>query len=239
MRITSAARTDVGRVREGNEDGFRDAAPFFAVADGMGGHRGGEVASRLALETAERLRDAGRDATLADLIREASRTVHARARTDRDVAGMGTTLTVAEVDGTVLRIAHVGDSRAYLLRDGALRQLTTDHTLVQRLVDIGEITPDEVADHPKRNVLVRVVGTEPDVEVDELEVPVRVGDRVLLCSDGLTGMVDDAHIAEVLRSTAGDAQAAVDRLVEAANAAGGADNVTALVVDLLVDPGDA
>lgn len=238
MRISSAAASDIGRVRDRNEDSFREAAPYFAVADGMGGHRGGEVASRLALTTIDALREKG-DATLGEQVREANRAVHERARTDAKVAGMGTTLTVARVVEGTLQVAHVGDSRAYLLRDHDLQQLTTDHTLVQRLVDIGDITAEEALTHPQRNVLLRVLGTEPSVEVDEHEVALRVGDRVLLCSDGLTAMLDDERIRRVLASTDGHPDVGAARLVAEANEAGGVDNITVIVIDVLDDGGGA
>ncbi|MFM7719014.1 MAG: Stp1/IreP family PP2C-type Ser/Thr phosphatase [Actinomycetota bacterium] len=231
MRIEVGAATDVGRVRDGNEDAFLVREGLFVVADGMGGHLGGEVASSLALEVVERMSERG-EGTLAERALEANRAVHERSLLDRTVAGMGTTLTALEVDGARARIAHVGDSRAYRLRDGNLEPLTEDHTLVRDLVRSGEIAPEEERTHPHRNVLRRVLGTERDVEVDEGEVDLRAGDRYLLCSDGLTGMLEDGRIAEVLVETAGDPQGAAARLVELANEAGGTDNVTVVVLDV-------
>jgi protein phosphatase len=222
--------TDIGRARERNEDGLLVAPPLFAVADGMGGHRGGDVASRLALEALGE-----GDRALADRVREANRRVYERSMVDRAVAGMGTTLTAAVVEGDRLRLAHVGDSRAYLLRDGRLRRLTEDHTLVHRMVTRGQLTEEEAAEHPYRSVLTRALGTEPDVAVDEAVVEVRAGDRLLLCTDGLTGMVPEARVAEILR-TVRDPQEAADRLVEEANEAGGLDNITVLVLE--VEDGD-
>jgi PPM family protein phosphatase len=233
VRITAAAATDIGRVREGNEDAYLNDAPLFAVADGMGGHQGGEVASRLALETLEVLFKNGRG-TLADHLREANRAVFERSGRDAAVAGMGTTLTAAVAEAGRLRLAHVGDSRAYLLRDGKLRMLTEDHTLVQRMVERGEITEQEAHVHPHRSVLIRTIGTEPDVQIDEGVLDAQDGDRILLCSDGLTGMVADEQIERILRDAA-EPRDAVRELVRAANAAGGVDNITVVVLDLSLE----
>jgi protein phosphatase len=230
MKVLAGFATDIGRVRQGNEDCYLVESPLFAVADGMGGHRGGEVASHLALDTVEAMHLRG-EGTLADQVREANRAVFERSSKDRSVAGMGTTLTAALVDGEGLHLAHVGDSRAYLLRAGSLRQLTDDHTLVNRMVKAGEITRAEAEVHPHRNVVTRSIGTEPDVPVDEQSVALLEGDRILLCSDGLTGMVTEDQIQAILEST-DDAQQAADRLIRAANRAGGIDNITAVVLDV-------
>jgi protein phosphatase len=237
MRFAVGVVTDIGQVRERNEDSFLVDPPLYAVADGMGGHRGGEVASKLALETVEALARSGKGG-LAEQVREANRAVFERSMTDRAVSGMGTTLTGAVVDDEGAHIVHVGDSRAYLLRAGALRQLTEDHTLVNRMVQAGEITPDEAEVHPHRNVVTRVVGTEPDVRVDEQDVPLLEGDRLLLCSDGLTNMVTIEQIRAILESNP-SAQDAATRLVRAANRAGGIDNITVIVVDVHDDDPDA
>lgn len=237
MRIAAGAATDIGRVREGNEDSYLVDAPLYAVADGMGGHRGGEVASSLALETIEAMFRAG-DGTLADQVRAANRTVHERSLADRKVSGMGTTLTAIVVQEATARIAHVGDSRGYLLRAGDLRQITADHTLVARMVKAGEISRSEADVHPHRNVLTRSVGTEADVEVDENDLALLDGDRLLLCSDGLTDMVSEDQIQAILEAEP-NPQRAADRLVKAANRAGGIDNITALVLDALAEDGDA
>ena len=239
MKIAAGVATDIGKVREGNEDSYLVDPPLFlfAVADGMGGHRGGEVASHLALETVESLARAG-TGTLAEHVHEANRTVFERSQRDRHVTGMGTTLTAARIVDGAVYLAHVGDSRAYLLRAGAFRQLTEDHTLVNRMVKAGEITADEAEVHPHRNVLTRALGTEADVEVDEAEVPLMDGDRLLLCSDGLFGMVTEDQIQAILE-TEPDPQHAADRLIRAANRAGGVDNITALVLDAHeTEPGD-
>ena len=233
MRIQAGVSTDIGRVREGNEDSFLVEHPLYAVADGMGGHRGGEVASQLALETVEELSRRGRG-SLAEQIREANRAVFERSAEDRAVTGMGTTLTAVVAEGDGVHLAHVGDSRAYLLRAGALRQLTRDHTLVDRMVRTGEISEAEAEVHPHRNVLTRALGTEPDVRVDEEDVGLLEGDRLLLCSDGLTNMVAPEQIMAILGSTP-DPQDAADRLVRAANRAGGVDNITVVVLDVLDD----
>jgi protein phosphatase len=230
MKVLAGFATDIGRVRQGNEDCYLAESPLFAVADGMGGHRGGEVASHLALDTVEAMHLRG-EGTLADQVREANRVVFQRSGEDREVAGMGTTLTAALVDGDGLHLAHVGDSRAYLLRAGSLRQLTDDHTLVNRMVKAGEITRAEAEVHPHRNVVTRALGTEPEIPVDEQSVALLEGDRILLCSDGLTGMVTEEQIQAILETT-DEPQQAADRLIRAANRAGGIDNITAVVLDV-------
>ncbi len=235
MRTRVAAATDIGHVREQNEDRYLVAEPVVAVADGMGGHLGGEVAAQLAVETLERLTER-REGSLADRVREANRAVWERSRADPAVSGMGTTLTAAELGEGRARIVHVGDSRAYRLRDGELLRLTEDHTVVHRMVLEGQLTEAQAEVHPYRNILTRVLGVEPTVEVDEVEVDLRPGDRLLLCSDGLTGMLPERRIAEVLAEEA-DPRAAADRLVAEANAAGGVDNITVVVVDVLEDGG--
>jgi serine/threonine protein phosphatase PrpC len=230
MRVVVGVATDIGRVRERNEDSFLVEPPLYAVADGMGGARGGAVASSLALDTVEELLRGGK-ASLAEMIRSANRAVFERSISDRKVSGMGTTLTATTVDEQGAHLGHVGDSRAYLLRAGALRQLTDDHTLVNRMVKAGEITPAEAGTHPHRNVLTRSIGTEPEVVVDENDVPLIDGDRLLLCSDGLTGMVTEPQIQAILETTP-DPQEAADRLIKAANRAGGIDNITVVILDI-------
>jgi protein phosphatase len=232
--VRAAVATDIGRVREANEDSYVVDDPMYAVADGMGGHRGGEVASRIAVETLEELFHAGGIA-LAEQVQQANRNVFERSSTDRSVAGMGTTLTAAVVEGNTIRLAHVGDSRAYLLRDGALRMLTDDHTLVNRMVKEGEITEREAERHPQRSVLTRALGVEGSVQVDQATVDVFPGDRVLLCTDGLTSMVGDDAIARILIDEP-DPRRAAELLVMAANEAGGVDNTTVVLLDL--DDGD-
>ncbi|HZD16743.1 MAG TPA: Stp1/IreP family PP2C-type Ser/Thr phosphatase [Actinomycetota bacterium] len=235
MRVRYGAATDIGLVREGNEDSYLVRDPLFAVADGMGGHRGGEVASHLALETVQR-RFERRAGSLTEQIEEANRTVFERSQRDRAVAGMGTTLTAALVEGGGVRLAHVGDSRAYLFRGGSLHRLTEDHTLVHRMVQEGEISEAEAERHPHRSVLTRALGTDPGVLVDERVVDVAPGDRLLLCTDGLTGMLSEARIGGILGEL-DDPQQAADRLVREANQAGGIDNTTVVILDFEEDAG--
>jgi PPM family protein phosphatase len=233
MRVIAAVATDIGLVREGNEDSYLTEEPLFAVADGMGGHRGGEVASQLAVETLEkRFKQGAGD--LPDQVQEANRVVFERSVVDEKVAGMGTTLTAALVEGDRVRLAHVGDSRAYLLRDGDLRLLTEDHTLVHRMVTEGEISKEEAETHPQRSVLTRALGVDNVVDVDDDTVQVRPGDRLLLCTDGLTSMVSEQAIEEALRGVP-DPQEAAQRLVHLANEGGGTDNTTVVVLDFSDD----
>jgi len=227
-------RSDVGQVRAGNEDALLMLGTVFAVADGMGGHRGGEVASATALRPLAELDGRGFDDASAALDALSAAAIAAntevgrRSRTEPELEGMGTTLTAALIDGDDAHLVHVGDSRAYLLRDGALVQLTDDHTLVQALIDQGRITRDEASEHPHRSVITRAIGVGSDVEVDRLSVTLADGDVLLLCSDGLTGVVDDDEIAQVL--TEHGAHAAVDELIARANSAGGPDNITVLTL---------
>jgi len=232
----SAGLSDTGRKRRQNEDAYVCEPPLFAIADGMGGAQAGEVASGLAAAAFEEGAAAihGEDG-VATLVRAANARIFERAVHDPTVAGMGTTATVAVVDesaGTVT-LAHVGDSRAYRYRGGALEQLTTDHSLVGELVRSGRLTEDEAAVHPHRSVITRALGTDADVEVDTLTVEVVPGDLVLLCSDGLSAMVRDEEIARVLEATGAAPREAGEALIAAANAAGGEDNVTVVLFELL------
>ena len=233
MNVAVGAASDIGQVREGNEDSYLVIAPLYAVADGMGGHRGGEVASNLALETVQTLFEQG-SGTLAEQVEQANRAVFDRSQKDRRVSGMGTTLTAALIDGGRVHLAHVGDSRAYLFRAGELSLLTEDHTLVHKMVVEGEITEEEAETHPHRSILTRALGVDAAVQVDESDVEVAGGDRILLCSDGLTGMVSDEQIREILGRNP-DPQPAVDELVKEANRAGGIDNITAVILDFVDD----
>jgi protein phosphatase len=237
MRVTVGAATDIGQVRDGNEDSYLVLEPLFAVADGMGGHLGGEVASNLALDTIRERITAG-EGSLADQVAEANRAVFERSQRDREVRGMGTTLTAVQLEGASARVVHVGDSRAYLLRDGRLHLLTKDHTVVAKMVEEGEITAAEAVTHPHRNIVTRVLGVESSVQVDEGILDLADGDRLLLCSDGLTGMASNEEIAAVLREEP-DPQRAVERLVRIANDAGGVDNITAVLLDVHEDAGGA
>ncbi len=232
----SAGLSDTGRKRRQNEDAFVCEPPLFAIADGMGGAQAGEVASRLAAAVFEEGAAAvqGEDG-VATVVRAANARIFERAVHDPAVAGMGTTATVAVVDAAAatVTIAHVGDSRAYLYRLGSLEQLTTDHSLVGELVRSGRLTEDEAAVHPHRSVITRALGTDADVEVDTLTVDGAPGDLVLLCSDGLSAMVRDDEILRVLEATGAAPREAAEALVSAANAAGGEDNVTVVLFELV------
>ena len=231
MRIVEhAGRTDVGRQRSANEDDFVLAPPFFAVADGMGGAKAGEVASAMATEVFVGESDSGEPAEtqLARILREANRRIYDLAVADESHRGMGTTLTAAKVTGDEISLAHVGDSRAYRMRDGELEQLTKDHSLVAELERSGQITPEAAEHHPQRSIITRALGPEPEVEVDTYTVTGREGDLFLICSDGLTSMISDEEIGSILRS-ADSLDAAADALVRAANQSGGKDNITVVL----------
>jgi serine/threonine protein phosphatase PrpC len=237
LDVRAFGATHTGRVRAGNEDSFLVADLVFAVADGMGGHQAGEIASDAALEPLRALDlsdiddPAALGEQLADAVRAANTLVVERAAADPELEGMGTTLTAVAVRDGQLHVAHVGDSRAYLLRDDEpMSQLTTDHTLVERLVREGRLSRDEAATHPQRNVITRAIGHESTVDVEVLPpITLRDGDQILLCSDGLSGPVPDARISETLAETV-DGDDAVRALLALANAAGGPDNITAVLV---------
>jgi PPM family protein phosphatase len=226
-------RTDTGRQRRDNEDNAFVRAPVFVVADGMGGAQAGEVASALAVEEFEHeLPDEGSaEERLSTRIREANRRIYERSRVEHEHAGMGTTLTAVYVDDDDLAVAHVGDSRAYIFRDGTLTRLTQDHSLVEELVRQGKLTEEQAAEHPQRSIITRALGIELDVEVDTWTYPVRAGDVVLLCSDGLTSMIDEDRIVEIL-SGEPILDRAAERLIKAANDAGGRDNITVVLFRL-------
>ena len=234
LAISAGAATDAGMVRAGNEDAYLVAPPLYVVADGMGGHRAGEVAARLAV-TALSTRGpdiaAGGSDALLEAMREANGIILRSSQEDERLRGMATTCTAALVRGRVARIAHVGDSRAYLFHDRRLMQLTDDHSVVAQLVREGYLTPAEAAVHPRRNVIMRALGSVDDVEIDTSEAILDAGDRLLLCSDGLTNCLDDAAIAALLGDGL-DAQATAEALVQRANAAGGPDNITVVVIDV-------
>jgi protein phosphatase len=233
-----AARSDIGLVRANNQDSAYAGPHLLMVADGMGGHAGGDVASSLAVASFAPLDDEahGPDDALAELGRameSAREEIIARTAAEPDLAGMGTTVTAILRAGNKLAMAHLGDSRGYLLRDGALTQVTVDHTFVQHLVDTGRIKPEEAEHHPQRSVVMRVLGdfdvdVTPDLSVREA----RPGDRWLLCSDGLSGFVSADTITETLR-TVPDVDACADRLIQLALRAGGGDNVTVIVADVV------
>ncbi len=229
-----AFRTDTGRQRNANEDSFFARAPVFVVADGMGGAQAGEVASKAAAEAFDRdFPDAPPERVLRETIEAANREIHEHARADPALTGMGTTITAAIVDagGEEVAIGHVGDSRAYRLRDGKLERLTRDHSLVEEMRRKGQLTDAQAEDHPQRSIITRALGPEPDVEVDVQSVPAQAADVFLLCSDGLTTMLGDERIARVLGG-ATSMDAAVRALVDEANRAGGRDNITALAFQL-------
>jgi protein phosphatase len=223
-------KSDTGRQRRDNEDRFYARSPLFVVADGMGGAQGGEVASTLATETFARglPEEGSAEERLAGRVRDANRRIHDRSREDRALAGMGTTLTAAYADGDEVALAHVGDSRAYLLHGDELTRLTRDHSLVDELVRRGKLTEEEAADHPQRSIITRALGAEADVEVDTSTHRVRDGDVLLLCSDGLTSMLAEGEIATILRDAA-TLEDAGQALVAAANEAGGRDNITVVL----------
>src|SRR6185503_8848447 len=215
-----------------NEDAYVVQPPLFAVADGMGGAQAGEIASRIAASVLrESGAEAGENAVVA-LIQEANRRVYEAAASDEARAGMGTTMTAALVAGDTVRIGHVGDSRAYRVRDGALEQLTDDHSLVAELVRSGRLSPEEADVHPQRSVITRVLGTDPEVDVDTFEVEARPGDIFMICSDGLTSMVDDDAILSVVERNRSSLDRAARALVDAANKGGGEDNITVIVFEL-------
>ena len=231
--VEQAGRTDVGRQRSANEDSFFVNPPLFAVADGMGGAKAGEVASAVAVEAVEGATESGESAEteLANIVRQANRRIYDLAVADESRRGMGTTLTLAKVHGDEVSLAHVGDSRAYLLRGGELEQLTRDHSLVAELERSGQITPEAAEHHPQRSIITRALGPEPDVEVDTYTLAGRDGDAFLICSDGLTSMISDDEVASILRS-AGSLDEAADELVRAANQSGGKDNITVILFRL-------
>ena len=232
FKLVAAGVTDVGRVRDGNEDDFLDQSNrlgLVAVADGMGGHRAGEVASATALEALRAAVASGEP--LRDAIEGANDAVLEKSVSDQEFHGMGTTLTAGMLgsDGHLV-VGHVGDSRAYLVRDGELSQITDDHSLVEEMVRSGELTPEQAEVHPRRSVITRALGIDPQVEVDEYPIELRPGDRILFCSDGLTTMVRPDEIASIL-SREPDLRRAAQLLVDAANAAGGEDNITAVIIE--------
>jgi PPM family protein phosphatase len=238
--VEHVGRTDVGRQRSVNEDSLVLAPPFFAVADGMGGAKAGEVASAMAAETFEGESDSGEaaEAQLTRILREANRRIYDLAVSDDSHRGMGTTVTAAKVTGNEVSLGHVGDSRAYRLRDGELEQLTRDHSLVAELERSGQITPEAAEHHPQRSIITRALGPEPDVQVDTYTLAGRDGDLFLICSDGLTSMVSDEELGSILRSS-DTLEAAAESLVRAANQSGGKDNITVVMFRLGNGDGDA
>ena len=244
VELHHGARTDVGLVREVNEDAFLAAPPVFVVADGMGGHDGGDVASRIVVEEFQRLADAGYDpahggdeaaATLAECQRRISEYGAARVASGRARAHAGTTVVAAllvDDGGPQWLLVNLGDSRVYRFAGGRLEQVSVDHSVVQELVDAGTITSEDAAHHPERHVITRALGGPEPAQADYFLLPLASAERLLLCSDGISGMIGDDEIAAVL-AAADDPRDAADQLVERALAAGGRDNATAVVVDVV------
>src|SRR5437588_11663985 len=229
----TAALPDTGRKRRHNEDVFVLDPPLFAIADGMGGANAGEVAAGLAAAALREIRDGGSgEEAVETLIQEANRRVYQRATEDAAASGMGTTMTVALLEDGQVRIGHVGDSRAYLIRDGGLSQLTDDHSLVGELVRSGKLTPEDAESHPQRSVITRALGTDPDVDVHTITIETRSGDLFLLCSDGLYSMVGNDRILELVERNRRDLDATAKALVAAANKGGGDDNITVVAFEI-------
>ena len=242
MKITAFGKSDTGKVRDLNEDsffinGFNDENPlgFCVLADGMGGHNAGEVASRMAVDiiTREMLasEESENNAEIARFLTAAldfaNNEIYNASVTDSSKAGMGTT-------AVILYIANIGDSRAYILEDNALRQLTVDHSVVQKLVESGSITPEDARIHPERNIITKALGTEPEENYDIFEIPIKCGDRLLLCSDGLSDMLTDDEIGEILNRNLSDEETG-NALISAANECGGNDNITVLLLTVRED----
>src|ERR671910_2549028 len=228
-----AYKTDTGRQRHANEDSYFARAPLFAVAYGMGGAQAGEVASRIAAGAFEHgaMGEGPAEGRLEEIAQEANREIHKLAQEDSSRAGMGTTLTAVMLHDDEVALGHVGDSRAYVLRDGELKRLTKDHSLVEELRRQGRLTDEEAEEHPQRSIITRALGPEPEVEVDTMTYPARSGDVFLLCSDGLTTMVPEARIARILARSR-DLDSALARLVREANEGGGRDNITVIAFRL-------
>lgn len=235
LRIADAVQlTDTGRQREANEDSYFARDPLFAVADGMGGAQAGEVASQIAVEALENVAATAAEPPeelLRRTVQDANQRIFELAQSDSSRSGMGTTLTAALLRGDEISFGHVGDSRAYVYRDGKLKQITNDHSLVEELRRQGRLTRDQAAEHPQRSVITRALGPEPQVEVDTMTFRTQPGDVFLLCSDGLTTMLSDEDLIAILRRE-GDLKRTARRLVKAANDRGGRDNITVVLFQL-------
>jgi len=227
-----AAATDPGKRRRRNEDAYVAEPPLFAVADGMGGAQAGEIAARIAATVLRESPGGSGEDAVVKLIKEANRRVFESAASDQARSGMGTTITAAMVEGDRVQIGHVGDSRAYRVRDGRLEQLTEDHSLVAELVRSGRLAPEEADSHPQRSVITRTVGTDPDVDVDTFSVDARPGDIFFVCSDGLTTMVSDEAILGLVERNRASLEKAAKALVDAANKGGGEDNITIVLFEI-------
>lgn len=244
LRILHSGLTDTGRVRAGNEDAWAvdESQGLYIVADGMGGHNAGEIAARLVVESLPKLMQkrgssilprtsAATARRLRSAVSRLSRDVYAQAMTQPQLYGMGATVVAAMIHGDEAIVVHMGDSRAYLVRDGRIRLLTRDHSIIQVLLDAGHITPEQALYHPDRNRITASIGMPGDPSPDSKRVHLRTGDKLLLCSDGLANMVDDLHICQIVDKT--ETPDAICRaLVDAANAAGGDDNITAVVMEV-------
>ncbi|MGE5573146.1 MAG: Stp1/IreP family PP2C-type Ser/Thr phosphatase [Bacteroidota bacterium] len=233
--MQASARTDVGLVRSLNEDDYLVGDGIFAVADGLGGHEAGEIASQMAIRILKEFKTPPEDddpgVALTEALERVNRAVYRRSVDDPACEGMGTTLTVLVISGDRAYIGHVGDSRAYLVRDNKIHRLTEDHSIVGELIRMGMLSEPEARAHPQRNFLTRAIGTQPDVEIEVGYCRLGGHDRFLLCTDGLSGAVDDSEILKVMAS-AEDPKSAVDQLVELAMCGGGRDNITAVAVFL-------
>ena len=231
------AITDPGRRRRRNEDAYVCEPPLFAIADGMGGAQAGEVASRLAAAALKESGvETGGEERIYDLIQEANRRVYDRSSTDPTTSGMGTTITVALVEDGDVAFGHVGDSRAYLIRQRKMEQITEDHSLVNELMKSGKLSREEAESHPQRSVITRALGTDPDVDVDTFTIAAQAGDVFLLCSDGLTDMLSEDEILGLVEQNSSDIDAALKALVKAANRSGGEDNITVVAFEIASGP---
>lgn len=232
--MKSAALSDIGKVRKGNEDAFYVAENLFAVADGMGGHMAGEVASAVALDVLKEGLKTGKHANPQALLKkrvdQANAQVYKSAQEKPELYGMGTTLTALLIIDKILNFAHIGDSRAYLLRQGKLKQLTEDHSVVAEMVRQGKLRPEEAERHPARSILTRALGTEPEAEIDVFQETAKEGDKILLCTDGLNSIVGDPEIEKTLNQNL-PLPKICQQLVAAANDKGGYDNITVVVVE--------
>jgi serine/threonine protein phosphatase PrpC len=225
--------TDPGRKRRRNEDAYVIEPPLFAVADGMGGAQAGEVASRLAAAALKESGvERGGEDRIVSVIQEANRRIYDRSNADPNASGMGTTMTVALVENGQVAFGHVGDSRAYLIRGGTMEQLTEDHSLVAELMRSGKLSPEEAETHPQRSVITRALGTDPDVDVDTFTIAAQTGDVFLLCSDGLTTMVSNETILDLVERNRASMDKALRALVGAANKGGGEDNITVVAFEI-------
>jgi protein phosphatase len=231
------AITDPGRRRRRNEDAYVCEPPLFAIADGMGGAQAGEVASRLAAAALKESGvETGGEERIYDLIQEANRRVYDRSSTDPTTSGMGTTITVALVEDGNVAFGHVGDSRAYLIRQRKMEQITEDHSLVNELMKSGKLSREEAESHPQRSVITRALGTDPDVDVDTFTIAAQAGDVFLLCSDGLTDMLSEDEILGLVEQNRRDIGAGLKALVKAANRSGGEDNITVVAFEIASGP---